>query len=95
VIILFIQDAITPADSAAAFERTGLIRRVYTLTWPGLRSAVAVPAQGPNQRLRRVETKRSLSPASSRDGPKNGATGDGPDKKSASTLPTSPPPNSM
>jgi len=25
VIILFIQDAITPADPAAAFERTGLI----------------------------------------------------------------------
>src|SRR5262245_46050684 len=52
-------------------------------------------AQEPNQRRRRVETKRSFSPASSRDGPKNGAIGDAPERKSASTLPTNPSPNSM
>ena len=47
VIILFIQDGITPADTAAAFERTGLIRRVYTptqptptTTWPTLREMI-------------------------------------------------------
>jgi hypothetical protein len=47
VIVLFIQDAITPADTAAAFERTGLIRRVYTppqpgpaTTWPTLREMI-------------------------------------------------------
>src|SRR5262245_50887322 len=47
VLVLFIQDAITPADTAAAFERTGLIRRVYTppqpgatTTWPTLREMI-------------------------------------------------------
>jgi hypothetical protein len=47
VIVLFIQDAITPADTAAAFERTGLMRRVYTppqpgptTTWPTLREMI-------------------------------------------------------
>jgi 3-hydroxyisobutyrate dehydrogenase len=57
--------------------------------------AFASSAQPPNQRRRRMETNRSFSSASAREGPRNGAFGDGPDRKSASTLPTIPPPNSM
>ena len=51
--------------------------------------------QLPNQRCRRVAANSSFSAARSADGPRNGAVGAGPDKKSASTLPTKPPPNSM
>ncbi|SEB75734.1 hypothetical protein SAMN04490239_1533 [Rhodococcus koreensis] len=48
-----------------------------------------------NQRRRRVAANSAFSRASSTEGPKNGATGVGPERKSASTLPTSPSPNSM
>jgi hypothetical protein len=51
--------------------------------------------QLPNHRCRRVEANSSFSAARSAEGPRNGAVGAGPDKKSASTLPTKPPPNSM
>jgi hypothetical protein len=51
--------------------------------------------QLPNQRCRRLAANSSFSAARSADGPRNGAVGAGPDKKSASTLPTKPPPNSM
>jgi hypothetical protein len=51
--------------------------------------------QAPNQRCRRVAANSSFSAARSAEGPRNGAVGAGPDKKSASTLPTKPPPNSM
>ena len=55
----------------------------------------AHPDQLPNQRCRRVAANSSFSAARSAEGPRNGAVGAGPDKKSASTLPTKPPPNSM
>jgi hypothetical protein len=51
--------------------------------------------QLPNQRCRRVAANSSFSAARSAEGPRNGAVGAGRDKKSASTLPTKPPPNSM
>jgi hypothetical protein len=51
--------------------------------------------QLPNQRCRRVAANSAFSAARSAEGPRNGAVGAGPDKKSASTLPTKPPPNSM
>jgi predicted GIY-YIG superfamily endonuclease len=49
----------------------------------------------PNQRRVRAEANSSFSRASSSDGPRKGAVGAGPLRKSASTLPTKPPPNSM
>lgn len=51
--------------------------------------------QLPNQRCRRVAANSSFSAARSAEGPRNGAVGAAPDMKSASTLPTKPPPNSM
>jgi hypothetical protein len=51
--------------------------------------------QLPNHRCRRVAANSCFSAARSAEGPRNGAVGAGPDKKSASTLPTKPPPNSM
>jgi hypothetical protein len=44
----------------------------------------------PNQRDLRSTAKRSFSAERSADGSRNGAVGDGPDRKSASTLPTRP-----
>src|SRR5690349_10105877 len=43
-----------------------------------------------NQRARRLDAYALFSRVISRDGAMNGATGDGPERKSASTFPTSP-----
>ena len=48
-----------------------------------------------NQRCRRVLANSPFSSARSVEGPMKGAVGLGPERKSASTLPTCPSPNSM
>ncbi len=55
----------------------------------------AVGAQAPNQRLRRLEPKCSFWATSAADGALNVPVRVGPDRKSMSTLPTRPLPNSM
>ena len=70
-------------QSLSRIERRG--RRLHPLSRDQL----------PNQRCRRVAANSAFSTARSAEGPRNGAVGAGPDKKSASTLPTKPPPNSM
>lgn len=49
----------------------------------------------PNQRCRRVLANSAFSSARSVEGPMKGAVGLGPERKSASTLPTCPSPNSI
>jgi len=80
-------------DSMLTRRRTkhtgGIIGRVY----PGL--IVPEMPQPPNQRSRLDEANSPFSAAVSSEGPVNGATTDGPVRKSASTRPTLWSPNSM
>jgi hypothetical protein len=99
--------ATSSAGQAAAGGAVGLHRlrprRLprRTPSWPvstpvgGGRGSSLLVYWVPNQRRRRVRVNCSFSAASSCDGPRNGAVGVGPERKSASTLPTRPSPNSM
>ena len=52
------------------------------------------PAYNPNQRIRRLDPKDCLSLARAAEGPSKSPVGAGPERKSTSTRPTLPPPNS-
>ena len=52
------------------------------------------PTYNPNQRIRRLEPKSCLSLASAAEGPSKPPVGAGPERKSTSTRPTLPSPNS-
>jgi len=78
--------------SLGAYEPEGgralllLARRQCCRTWPG---------QVPNQRARRLEPKFAFSATRAADGAWKVPVREGPDRKSMSTLPTRPSPNSM
>ena len=84
----FVARAVT---TASAFARSlGAERKP-----PGpCRKRWAAYGAEPNQRAPLIEPNSCFSAVSSRDGPTSSAVGAGPPRKLASTLPTSPPPNS-